>query len=95
MCGKNGALADAGGPWVVRKKRRAGRRRRPVVVDAFDLRLGPRAEPLASSVSSREDEAEDRLSDFETVVACLPDSDGDGSHFDDDTDIDFAGECRR
>ena len=61
-----------------------------MVVDAFDTCGWDRAGPLASSVSSR-DEVEDGLcfSDCETVFAC-PDYDGDGSHFDDDTDIDFA-----
>ena len=43
------------------------------------------------SLCHLEDDAEDGLSDCQTVFAC-PDYDGDGSHFDDDADIDIAGE---
>jgi hypothetical protein len=62
-----------------------------MVVDAFDTcGWDPGRDPWRA-LCHHEDEPEDGLSDCETVFAC-PDSGGDGSHFDDDTDIDFVGE---
>jgi hypothetical protein len=64
------------------------------VVDAFDTcGWDPGREPWPALChhADEEDEEEDGLSEYETVFACL-DYDGDGSNFDDDSDIDFAGE---
>jgi hypothetical protein len=63
----------------------------PVVVVAFDTCGWDPGLDHWRALCHHKDEPEDGLSDCETVFAC-PDSDGDGSHFGDDTDIDFASE---
>jgi hypothetical protein len=65
-----------------------------MVVDDFDTCGWDPARDPWRALCHLEDEPEDGLSDCKTVFAC-PDSNGDGSHFDDDTYIYFAGESSR